>query len=80
MQNSKGYGIENPIFQGLSIAKKYFGAFVPENILSALEPVKSNIGFEEIFKGLMKDNSNKKDQWREVSYLTEFGKSRWNLE
>ena len=59
LQSSKDYGIEEPIFQGLSIAKKYFGAFVPENILSTLEPVKSSIGFEEIFNGAMKDNSNK---------------------
>ncbi len=70
LQSSKNYGIEEPIFQGLFIAKKYFGAPIPENILSELEPVKSGISFEEIFKGLTKNSSNKKYQCLEMSYLT----------
>ena len=80
LQSSKDYGIEDPIFQGLTIAKKYFGAFVPENILSALEPVKSSIGFEELFKETMEGNSKKKNQWDEVSYLMNLEKidGAWN--
>ncbi|MGA9189827.1 MAG: nucleotidyltransferase family protein [Methanosarcina sp.] len=69
LQSSKDHGIEEPIFQGLSIAKKHFGAFVPEDILSELEPVKSCISFEEIFKEAMQGNSKKKNQWSEISYL-----------
>ncbi len=80
LQNSKDYGIEEPIFQGLYIAKKHFGAFVPEDILSELEPVKSSVCFEEIFKGLIKDDSNKKYQCLEMSYLVNLKpvKGIWN--
>jgi hypothetical protein len=80
LQSSKDYGIEEPIFQGLTISKKYFGAFVPENILSALEPVKSSIGFEEIFKETMEGNPKRKNQWNEVSYLMSLEKidGAWN--
>ncbi|MDP4228675.1 MAG: nucleotidyltransferase family protein, partial [Bacteroidota bacterium] len=74
-QSSKDYGIEEPIFQGMSIAKKYFGALVPEDILSALKPVKSSIGFEEIFKEIMQGNSKKKNQWDEISYLVNLEKT-----
>jgi hypothetical protein len=70
IQSSKNYGIEEPIFQGLFIAKEYFGALIPENIIRELEPVKSDISFEEIFQGLTKNNSNKKYQCLEMSYLT----------
>jgi hypothetical protein len=69
LQSSKDYEIEEPIFQSLTIAKNYFGAFVPENILSAFEPVKSNIGFEEIFKETTQGNSKKKNQGREINHL-----------
>jgi hypothetical protein len=80
LQSSKDYKIEYPIFQGLTIAKKYFGAFVPENILSALEPVKSRICFEEIFKGTIQGNSKKKNQWDKVSYFMSLKKTDgiWN--
>jgi hypothetical protein len=67
LQSSKDYKIEYPIFQGLTIAKKYFGAFVPENILSALEPVKSSICFEEIFKGTVQSDLKTKDRWDEIN-------------
>lgn len=69
LQSSKDYGIEEPIFQGLSIAKKYFGAFVPDNILIALEPFKPSVCFEEIYKGLIKDDSNQNNQCLEMNYL-----------
>ena len=80
LQSSKDYGIEEPIFQGLSTAKKYFGAFVPEDILSELEPIKSSIDFEEIFKGVIKDNSNKKDQSNTINSLMRLEKvnGTWN--
>jgi hypothetical protein len=68
LQSSKNYEIEEPIFQGLFIAKEYFGAPVPENIIHELEPVKSGISFEEIFKGLIKNNSNNKYHI-EMNYL-----------
>lgn len=79
-QSSNDYRIEEPIFQGLTIAKEYFGAFVPENILSALEPVKSNICFEEIFKGTMQGNSKTKNQWDKNNYLMNLEKidGIWN--
>jgi hypothetical protein len=69
LQSSKDYEIEDPIFQGLTVAKKYFGAFVPDNILSVLEPVKSRIVFEEIFKGTKEGNSKKNYQWNEARYI-----------
>lgn len=80
LQSSKDYGIEEPISQGLSIAKNYFGAFVPEDFLSELEPVKSCIGFEEIFKGLIKKDSNKKYQSPGMNYLVnlETVNGTWN--
>lgn len=69
LQSSKDYKIEDPIFQGLNIAKKYFGAFVPDNVLSVLEPVKSRIVFKEIFKGTKEGNLEKNYQWNEVRYI-----------
>jgi hypothetical protein len=69
LQSSKNYGIEEPIFQILFIAKEYFGTLVPENILNELESIKSDISFEEIFNGLTKNNSNKKYQCLEMNYL-----------
>jgi hypothetical protein len=80
LQSSKDHEIEEPIFQGLTIAKEYFGAFVPENILNALKPVKSKICFEEVFKGTMKDNSKMKNQWDKTSYLVNLEKidGIWN--
>lgn len=74
LQNSKSCKIEQPIFEGLSIAKKYFGALIPENFLNELKPVKSNIGFEKIFNEAMKGNSNKKYQWNAVNYLVNMKK------
>ena len=38
LQSSKDYGIEEPIFQGLSIAKKYFRGFCTRRYFSELEP------------------------------------------
>lgn len=80
LQSSKGYGIEEPIFQGLFIAKKYFGAFVPKNVLSELKTVKSNICFEEIFKGLTKEDPSKKYQCLETDRLANLKKVKgiWN--
>lgn len=80
VQSSKDYGIEEPIFQNLFIAKKYFGAFIPENIHSEFELVKSSIYFEEIFKGLTKENPNKKYQFLETDLLVNLKKVNgiWN--
>jgi hypothetical protein len=69
LQSSKSYRTEEPIFHGLYIAKKYFEAFVPENVLHKLETVKSIISFEEIFKGASEDNSKRKNQRYEIDYL-----------
>jgi hypothetical protein len=71
LQSSKHYEIEEPIFQGLSIAKKYFGALVPENIFNDLKPIKSSVGFGEIFKGAMKNNLDlkAKNQRSEINYF-----------
>lgn len=80
LQSSKDYGIEEPIFQGLFIAKEYFGAFIPENILSEFEPVKSSICFEEVFRGLKKEDPNKKYQCLETDRLVNLKKVKgiWN--
>lgn len=80
LQSSKDYGIEEPIFQGLFIAKEYFGAFIPENILSEFEPVKSSICFEEVFRGLTKEDPNKKYQCLETDRLVNLKKVKgiWN--
>lgn len=80
LQSSKDYGIEEPVFQGLFIAKEYFGAFVPENVLSELKSVKSNICFEEIFQGLTKEDPNKKYQCLETERLANLKKVKgiWN--
>ncbi|MDR7665942.1 nucleotidyltransferase family protein [Methanosarcina sp. Z-7115] len=67
LQSSKDYKIEEPIFHGLSIANKYFEAFIPENTLSELQTIKSDIGFEEIFKEAMEGNSDKKYSW--INYV-----------
>lgn len=64
LQNSKKFGVEEPIFQGLTIAKEYFDAFVPESVIHELKPVKPNVNFEDIFKGVVKEN-----QSSTVSYL-----------
>lgn len=74
LQSSKGYGIENPIFQGLSIAERYFGALIPENILSVLEQAKSSAGIKVTFNGLMQDNLSKKNQWKRIKFYAKFGK------
>lgn len=58
LKSSKNYEIEKPVFQCLFIANKYFGAFVPDNILRKFESVKLNINFQEIFKGEIKRNSS----------------------
>lgn len=70
LENSKDFGIEGPVFQGLYIANKYFGALVPEYMLDKLGPPESNIDFQEIFKDLMKESSNKTDPEYENHYIT----------
>ena len=69
VQSSKNFRAEKPIYQGLFIAKEYFDAFVPENILSELRIVEPKIVFEEIFKGSTKDDSYEKYQLGEIKYL-----------
>lgn len=79
LQSSKSFKTEEPIYQGLYIAKEYFGAFVPENVLRELEVIKPKVGFEEIFKGV-KDYSDTKSQWNETNYFTYLKKVKgtWN--
>jgi hypothetical protein len=74
LQNSKNCGIENPIYHGLFIAEKSFGAFVPGDVLNALEPAKSNTGLKETFDGLMQDNSNKKNKWKRIKFYMKLEK------
>ena len=74
LQSSKGYGIENPIFQVLFTANKYFGAFIPGDVLNALEPAKSSTHFKETFNELMQDNSSKKNQWKRIKFYMKLGK------
>lgn len=85
LQSSKCYGIENPIFQVLAIVDKYFGAFIPEGILNALEPAKSSINVKatfcdkEMFCGLTQDNSNKKNQWKRLKFYLKLEKVNGTL-
>ncbi len=80
LQSSKDYRIEEPIFQGLFIAKEYFGAFIPEDTLNKFEPIKSSICFEEIFSGLIKQDPNRKYQCLETNRLANLKKVKgvWN--
>jgi hypothetical protein len=69
LKKSKSYRIEKPIFQGLYIANKYFGALIPENVLSELEHTEPRTNFEEIFKGTNEDGSSIKNQSHAINYL-----------
>lgn len=51
LQSSRSYGIEKAVFQSLFIAKECFGALVPKDVISELDTVRSNIVFENIFRG-----------------------------
>lgn len=74
LQSSKSYSIENPIYRGLSIADKYFEAFIPGDVLKALEPAKSNTSLKETFNGLMQDNLNKKNKWKRIKFYMKLEK------
>lgn len=80
LQSSKGYGVEEPVFESLSVANKYFGALAPENILNAFEPAKSSNGFKEAFDGAMEDNLKEKKEWNKIKYYMKLKKidSTWN--
>ncbi|MDR7666855.1 nucleotidyltransferase family protein [Methanosarcina sp. Z-7115] len=69
IKSSNDHRIEEPIFQGLYIANKYFEAFVPENVLQRL-CVKSTIVFEKMFKIVIENNLNRKNQLDVIYYLT----------
>lgn len=71
VQSSKNYGIEEPIYQSLYLVNKYFGAFVPMDVLKDFKTVTSNVNFEDIFKSsmTMEGNIKKRNQWREINYL-----------
>jgi hypothetical protein len=82
VQSSKNYGIEEPIYQSLYLVNKYFGAFVPMDVLKALKTVKSNANIEDIFRSsmTMEGNIKKKKQWIEINYLKRLTKidGIWN--
>jgi hypothetical protein len=80
IQSSKNYGIEEPIYQGLYLVNKYFGAVVPTDVLEALKTVRSNIDFEDIFRSSTKGDLKKRKQWREINYLKRLNKidGIWN--
>ena len=71
VQSSKNYGIEEPIYQSLYFANKYFGAFVPVDVLKDLKTDKSNVNIEDIFKSsrMLDGNIKKRKQWKEINYL-----------
>ncbi len=80
LQSSKSDGIEDPVFQNLLIASRYFGAFIPENIILKLETVKPAVYFEEIFNGTIKETSNQRGSWDVFDYFTNLKKvdGTWN--
>lgn len=72
LQSSKNYGIEKPVYQGLSIAKTYFGAFVPGDVLTGLKPIESiTIGFEEIYREAMTERHEKENKYDETVLFTD---------
>lgn len=70
LESSKNFGIEEPVFQGLYIPNKYFGAFVPEDVLDKLNSSKSNIDLHEIFIEYLKGNPSKKTPAHKNNYIT----------
>ncbi|MCK4732459.1 MAG: nucleotidyltransferase family protein, partial [Methanophagales archaeon] len=84
VQNSKNYGIEEPIYQSLYFVNKYLGAFVPKDVLETIKTVNvnSNTDFEDIFKSSMtiEGKIKKRNQWREINYLKRLNKidGIWN--
>lgn len=60
LKSTKSYGIEKPVFENLSFANRYFGAIIPDDILSVLEP-ELDIGFRETLDEISEDNLKKKD-------------------
>jgi hypothetical protein len=71
VQSSKNYGIEEPIYQGLYLANKYFGAFVQKEVLKDLKTVKSNANIEDNFRSSRIIESKKKEdvQLGVINYL-----------
>ena len=80
LQSSKNHGIEEPIYQILSVADKYFDAFVPTEISSELETVKASADFEDILRMRREDDPEGEDKPKEFSYLINLKKidGFWN--
>jgi hypothetical protein len=85
VQNSKNYRIEKQMYQGLYIVNKFFGAFVPIDVLRDLKTINCNSYFEDVFRNLntiesdlKKKNQNK--QRKEFNYLERLSKidGIWN--
>ncbi len=79
LQSSKDYGIEEPIYRGLYIANNYFGAFIPEDIVSKLQPININIEFKDMFKGKVEGNSIKNCHEPEIKSLISLKQVNGNL-
>ena len=76
VQSTKNYGIEKPIYQSLYLVNKYFGAFVPMDVLNDLKTVKSSVDFEDIFRSsrTMEGDLKKKTQQKVINYLQKLTK------
>jgi hypothetical protein len=80
LQSSKNYGIEEPIYQGLSVASQCFGAFVPAEILRQLNSVESSVDFENILKTKRGSDPKKEVTRIAIGYLWQLSKVNgiWN--
>ncbi|MDD2754218.1 MAG: nucleotidyltransferase family protein [Methanothrix sp.] len=50
LQSSRDFGIEEPIYQGLSIASQYFEALLPLDVSNRLETIKSDVSVDNILR------------------------------
>jgi len=75
VESSKKYGIEEPIFQNLDIAKEYFGADVPDQVLEILGSSCKKLDLESIInKPVESKFSEEKSQFmklRAFEYINE---------
>ena len=69
LQISRNYGIEEPIYQGLSVASRCFGAFVPTDVLRELKSAESSVDFENILKTKRETGLKKEETLNEINYL-----------
>lgn len=64
-QSSKNYKIEELIYECLCIANRYFGAVVPKDFLSELQPIESSVNLESI----LELNIEKSKESMEIKFL-----------